>query len=46
MQNVNDNRKFITNHKEIGPTFNKFFYDIPKQIEILGIAGRHKNYQG
>ena len=31
IQNINDNEKFITNHKKIANTFNKFFCDIQKQ---------------
>ena len=45
IQNINEKRKLITNHKEIATTFNKFFCNIPKEIEIVGIVGRHKNYQ-
>ena len=44
IQNINDNGKLITSHKKIANTFNKFFCDIPKQIENK-IVGTHKNYQ-
>ena len=44
IQNMNNNGKLIANHKKIANTFNKFFCDIPKQIENK-IVGTHKNYQ-
>ena len=44
IQNINDNGKLITSHKKIANTFNKFFCDIPKQIENK-IVGTHKSYQ-
>ena len=46
MQNINDNGKLITNHKEIAKTLDQFFCDIPKNKKIENkILGTHKSYQ-
>ena len=33
IQNINNDRKLITNHKNTANNFNEFFCDIPKRIE-------------
>ena len=33
IQNINNDGKLITNHKNIANNFNEFFCDIPKRIE-------------
>ena len=44
IQIINENGTLITNHKKIANTFNKFFCDVPKQIENK-IVETHKNCQ-
>ena len=44
IQIINENGTLITNHKKIANTFNKFFCDVPKQMENK-IVETHKNYQ-
>ena len=44
IQIINENGTLVTNHKKIANTFNKFFCDVPKQIENK-IVETHKNYQ-
>ena len=44
IQNINYNRKLITNHKSIANTLNNFFVDIPKQIDS-NMAKTHKKHQ-
>ena len=44
IQNINNNGKLITNHKNIANTLNNFFVDIPKQIDS-NMVKTHKKYQ-
>ena len=44
IQNINNNRKLITNHKIIANTFNNVFVDVPKAIDN-NMVKRHKKYQ-
>ena len=44
VQNIDNNRKLITNHKNIANTFHNFFVDIPKQIDS-NMVKTHKKYQ-
>ena len=44
MQDTSDTEKFKTIHLKIPNTFNKYFCDIPTQIESK-IVGTHKTYQ-
>ena len=43
IRNINNNRKLITEKKQIANTFNHFFCNIPKQIE-KGIIPTQKTY--
>ena len=40
---INENGMLITNHKKIANTFNKFFCDVPKEIENK-IVETHRSY--
>ena len=44
IQNVNNNGKPITNHKNIANTFNNLFVNIPKQMDSNTVK-THKKYQ-
>ena len=43
-QNINNNTKLITNHKNRANTFNNFFIDIPKQIDS-NMVKTYRKYQ-
>ena len=46
IQNIHNNGKLITNHKNIANSFNNFFVDIPKQIDskMVKIHKKHQDY--
>ena len=44
IQNISNNVKFITNHKNIANTIKSFLVDIPKQVDN-NIVKTHKKYQ-
>ena len=43
IQIINENGTLVTNHKKIANTFNKFFCDVPKEIENK-IVETHRSY--
>ena len=46
IQNIHNNGKLITNHKNIANSFNNFFVDIPKQIDskMMKINKKYQDY--
>ena len=44
IQNISNNRKLVTNLKDLAKTFNNFFVDISKQIDS-NMVKTHKKYQ-
>ena len=46
IQNIHNNGKLITNHKNITNSFNNFFVDIPKQIDskMMKINKKYQDY--